>query len=98
MKEFNGHRVHFDISRDGLMHAHTSRVTWEEFEEYKRFFGCGKTSTNPITGDINWQADPLGKNENSRRIALRFLEEYGDEFPAKAAQVRAMLGITDEDY
>jgi hypothetical protein len=96
MREFDGHPIHFDMNKRGLMRAHSGVVTWDQFEDYKRFFGCGVPGPDYLTGDLHWEADPPGTNENAIRLARRFLEEWGDEFPDKARNVRWMLEVTNE--
>jgi hypothetical protein len=99
MNRFAKYRVHFDVSKQfGLICAHSGVLTWDQFEEYKRIYGCGVAAPSPYTGDLYWEADPRGKDENSIRLAREFLEESGDEFPTTAARVRWMLMVSDEDH
>jgi hypothetical protein len=73
------------------MSAHSDPITWDQFEDYKRFFRCGTASPHAGTGDLYWHADPRGTDKNTIRIAEEWVEKYADKLPAKAVNVRWML-------
>jgi hypothetical protein len=91
MGKFFEYRIHFDMSKKGVFTAHSDPIKVEEIEKYKKVFGCGVSFSHYITGNLHWIADPIGKDENARRLALEWLDELGNEFPGKAKVIREML-------
>jgi hypothetical protein len=92
MGRFSEYRIHFNIVRKtGLLSAHSDVIRISQVEEYQKVFGCGHGSPHSITGEMYWQADYPGKDENAKRLAQEWLTEMEDEYPHKAAVLVRML-------